>query len=413
MANSNGGQVEAPKKVVVGCQGGGVHAAFAVGVLTEILNNVDRQEKQKDEDQKRFELVGLSGTSAGALCALMTWYGLAPKNGLPGSPQGAIKALNDFWWNFLATTCAEDLLNCVTYRTFWAEQIEIPVLGISSGSLFGKLNPYGAIFKLAEDFLPILGVRQRYFDLIKLLGDSCPALKHNSIEWEGVNTRLLIGASEVVNGFESVFDTDVNKGTKPRKVTYWRQRLPLSLDGVAASGTLPIFRAAQHIEGEGDYWDGLYSQNPPVREFFARTHEEPGFGAEEIPDELWIVRINPQQWPIVPKTNADIQDRENELMGNLSLHKELDFILKVNKWSKDYPDFGRDYKQVTVRTIKMKEKTADDLQYASKFNRSRDFSEQLCDEGREVGRNWLDAWRKNEVGEYPEDAAYRGIPITK
>jgi NTE family protein len=408
MANSKGQEADAPKKVVVGCQGGGVHAAFAVGVLTEILGNVDRQSKQKDEE--RFELAGLSGTSAGALCALMTWYGLAPKNGKPGSPQEAIETLNDFWWDFLAKTCAEDVLNVLTYRTLWLEQLEIPMLGVSSGQLFGKLNPYGAIFKFAEDCLPMLGVRKRYFDLIKLLGDSCPALKHNSIEWNGVNTRLLIGASEVINGFESVFDSDVNKGTKPRKVTYWRQRLPLSLDGVAASGTLPIFREAQHIEGDGYYWDGLYSQNPPVREFFARTHEEPGFGADEIPDEVWIVRINPQQWPIVPKTNADIQDRENELMGNLSLHKELDFILKVNKWSKDYPDFGQDHKQVTVRTIKMKEKTADDLQYASKFDRSREFSKRLRDEGCEVARDWLDDWRKGRAGEYPQDAAYRRIP---
>jgi predicted acylesterase/phospholipase RssA len=96
MANSNGEEAGEPKKVVVGCQGGGVHAAFAVGVLTEILGNVDRQEKQKDEGQK-FELVGVSGTSAGALCALMTWYGLAPKNGKPrlaaGSDQDAQRLL--------------------------------------------------------------------------------------------------------------------------------------------------------------------------------------------------------------------------------------------------------------------------------------------------------------------------------
>jgi NTE family protein len=407
MANSSE-EANAPKKIVVGCQGGGVHAAFAVGVLTEILGNVDRQAKQKDEGQK-FELAGVSGTSAGALCALMTWYGLAPKNGNPGSPQEAIKTLNDFWWDFLAKTCTEDVLNFVTYKTFWAEQIEIPVLGVSSGQIFGKLNPYGAIFKLAEDFLPILGVRKRYFDLIKLLADSCPALKHDRIEWQGVNTRLLIGASEAINGFESVFDSDVNKGRLPKKTTYWRQRLPLSLDGVAASGTLPIFREAQNIEGEGYYWDGLYSQNPPVREFFARESES---DLDKIPDEVWIVRINPQQWPYVPETNADIQDRENELMGNLSLHKELDFILKVNDWADTYPDFAKNHKQVTVRTIKMKEKTADHLQYASKFNRSREFSEELCDEGCEVARKWLDDWRNGKAGKYPEDAAYRPIPTT-
>ena len=62
--------------VAVGCQGGGMHAAFEVGVLTEIL---------RDVGQNRFTLAGLSGTSAGALNALMVWYGLAPKNGSPGS----------------------------------------------------------------------------------------------------------------------------------------------------------------------------------------------------------------------------------------------------------------------------------------------------------------------------------------
>ena len=38
-----------------------------------------------------------------------------------------------------------------------------------------------------------------------------------------------------------------------------------------------------------------------------------------------------------PKSNADIQDRQNELMGNLSLNKELDFIMTVNAWSENIP----------------------------------------------------------------------------
>ncbi|MFL6821833.1 MAG: patatin-like phospholipase family protein, partial [Xanthobacteraceae bacterium] len=74
--------VDAPKKVAVACQGGGTHAGFAVGVLTEIL---------KEYEKKKFELVGLSGTSAGALCTLMVWYGLAPKNGDAGSVREAIE----------------------------------------------------------------------------------------------------------------------------------------------------------------------------------------------------------------------------------------------------------------------------------------------------------------------------------
>jgi NTE family protein len=382
-------------KVAVACQGGGMHAAFEVGVLTEILKDI--------RDKNRFELVGLSGTSAGALCTLMVWYGLAPKKGGgTGSVHEAISNLNNFWDGFVAITSASTILNLLTYGAFRAEEIEIPVLGLSA-RLFG-LNPSSAFYKAVAASLPSLGVRKQYFDLEDLLDETCP--EFDRIDWGKVKTRLLIGASEVVNGFETVFDSDVNKGTQDEEVYYWRQRLRLSLSGVAASGTVPVFREAEHIKGKGHYWDGLYSQNPPVREFLA--------GADEVPDELWIVRINPQQWPEVPQSNADIQDRQNELMGNLSLNKELDFILTVNKWrdeSSRYGEFAKDHKHVTVRTIKMEEKTADELGYSSKFNRSRVFLDQLRNEGCAVARDWLDRW-PDDVGCYPEDAAYRKIQTT-
>jgi NTE family protein len=386
-------------KVAVACQGGGMHAAFEVGVLTEILKDM--------RDKNRFELVGLSGTSAGALCALMVWYGLAPKQGGgTGSVDEAISTLNDFWESFVASTNASTMLNVLTYGAFRAEEIEIPVLGVSP-RVFG-LNPGSAFYKAVAAYLPSLGVRKRYIDLDHLLDEACP--EFDRIDWRNVNRRLLIGASEVVNGFETIFDSDVNKGTQDKEVYYWRQRLRLTLSGVAASGTFPLFREAEHIKGGGHYWDGLYSQNPPVREFLA--------GADEVPDELWIVRINPQQWPEVPKSNADIKDRQNELMGNLSLNKELDFILTVNKWRDDpgyssrYGEFAKDHKHVTVRTIKMEEETADKLRYSSKFNRSRDFMYQLRKEGRAVARDWLDRWPE-KAGCYPEDAAYRKFQPTR
>jgi len=55
--------MDKPKKVAIGCQGGGMHAAFEVGVLTAVLERIEA------ETEPQFELVGLSGTSAGALCA--------------------------------------------------------------------------------------------------------------------------------------------------------------------------------------------------------------------------------------------------------------------------------------------------------------------------------------------------------
>jgi NTE family protein len=409
--------MDGPKKVAIGCQGGGMHAAFEVGVLIEILKDIRENETLKDaRDNKRFELVGLSGTSAGALCALMVWYGLATKAGKPGSADEAIDKLNDFWEDFVAGTGAETALNLLTYGAFWAEEKEIPVLGVNVPIL--GLNPYGAIFKAFAKSLPSLGVRKQYFDLATMLAKACPDF--DRVDWQKQTTRVLIGASEVVNGFESVFDSAVNKNIhgenkgmqpvrKPKdRSRYWRQQLPLTLSGVAASGTLPALREAEHIQMGGHYWDGLYSQNPPVREFF----EPPVHGAskksEHIPDELWIIRINPQQWPEVPSSNKDIQDRQNELMGNLSLNKDLDFIMAVNAWAEDYKgqQFAKDHKHVTVRTIKMEKKTADSLSYSSKFDRSRAFMDELRKEGRKVTREWLDSWHKGKAGCYPEDAAY-------
>jgi NTE family protein len=374
-----------------------MHAAFAVGVLKAILENVN--------SEPGFKVTGLSGTSAGALCTLITWYGLAPKKGVAGSgtPVEAIEKLEDFWRDFIARTGAETLLNTFTFGALRAEELEVPLLGLSA-RLFG-INPYAAGYKALAACLPGLGVRQQYFDLIELLAETCPALKNDSIDWEKVKTRLLVGASEVVNGFETVFDSDINKGLqseyrgKKDTTRYWRQQLPLSLEGVAASGTLPVFREAQRI-GKGHYWDGLYSQNPPVREFMS------GPALADIPNEVWIVRINPQQWPYPPDTNRDIEDRQNELMGNLSLNKELDTILKVNEWISKYKDFAESKKPVIIRTIKMEKETADELSYSSKFDRSRDRMAALSEEGYRVALRWISDWRSNKVGQYPEDAGY-------
>jgi NTE family protein len=382
-----------PTKVVIGCQGGGAHAAFEAGVLTEILNDIS--------EKKRFDLIGISGTSAGALCALMVWYGFAPKCGKSGSAREASERLNSFWDDFAAKTPAELVLNAAAYRTMKAQEAELPVLGINA-PVFG-LNASGLISKAMTASLPPFGVRKEYYDFDTMIASACPDF--DRVDWPEVRTRVLLGASEVVNGIETVFDSDQNTGRSgtPTVEHRWRQRLPLTLSGIAASGSLPTLREAERI-GRQYFWDGLYSQNPPIREFVAGTDKK------KIPDEVWILRINPQQWPELPVTTADIEDRQNELMGNLSLNKELDFILTVNEWCDKYKDerFGKDHQKIVVRTIKMTKETADKLRFSSKFNRSRDFLEQLRAEGRAVAEEWLSRWHPDPPpkNRYPDDAAY-------
>ena len=71
------------KKVAIACQGGGSHTAFTAGVLKKLL----RAEGLKEG----YEVVGLSGTSGGAVCALLAWHHL-----LNGDRAGAAEALDAF-----------------------------------------------------------------------------------------------------------------------------------------------------------------------------------------------------------------------------------------------------------------------------------------------------------------------------
>ena len=380
--------------IAIGCQGGGTHAAFEAGVLSEILKDM--------QTRKRFDLVGLSGTSAGALCAMMVWFGLAPKKGRQGSGSAAeaIEKINTFWDGFAASTPAEILHNAMCQSWLSFQEQEVPGLGINM-PIFG-FNPRGVLDDAVLWELRQLGAREEHYDFDALLKAACP--EFDDVDWPNVHTRILLGASDIVNGAETVFDSDCNipnpagKHTEPTVAHRWRSRLPLSLRGVAASGTLPSVREAEEIDGHY-YWDGLYSQNPPIREFLA------GIYKEHVPDEIWVLRINPQQCAKAPKTNAEGRDRENELMGNLSLNKELDYILVVNDMINRYGGrLAEEYKPVTVRTIKMTEETAAKLRTSSKFNRSRGFIDELRDEGKRVAQGWLEQWP--HVGCYPDDAAY-------
>jgi len=67
--------------VAIACQGGGSHTAFTAGVLDVLL----------DEEELDVDVVGFSGTSGGAICALLAWYGMVHDDHEPG------ELLLDFW----------------------------------------------------------------------------------------------------------------------------------------------------------------------------------------------------------------------------------------------------------------------------------------------------------------------------
>ena len=92
------------KRVAIACQGGGSHTAFTAGALKRLL-----------QDQ-RYEFVALSGTSGGAVCALLAWYALLEhgraEDGASKAAEGAARSLEKFWLeDNAARDTSERLLN--------------------------------------------------------------------------------------------------------------------------------------------------------------------------------------------------------------------------------------------------------------------------------------------------------------
>ncbi|MBY0394849.1 MAG: patatin-like phospholipase family protein, partial [Thermoleophilia bacterium] len=73
-------------KIAIACQGGGSQTAFTAGVLSEFF-------AQGLHETKR--IVSLSGTSGGAVCAALAWYGLL--KAAAGDPTPVQKRIRDFW----------------------------------------------------------------------------------------------------------------------------------------------------------------------------------------------------------------------------------------------------------------------------------------------------------------------------
>jgi NTE family protein len=329
--------------VAIACQGGGSHTAFTAGVLKRLL-------APEALDEAGVEVVGLSGTSGGAVCALLAWSAL-----LDDDPAAAGELLEAFWADNSATTPLEQLVNA---WVLWAARLENLVV-------LPAVSPYdhhGSVTAL-EDFRAML---ERRVDFGRF-----------AVPTDGTRPMLLIGAVDVLSGEFRAFNS---------------RRDPITADTILASAAIPnLFRAVRI--GDGTYWDGLFSQNPPVREL-----------VDTRPDELWVIQINPRRWDGEPKTMVEIADRRNELAGNLSLHQELGFIEKVDQLLEEgrLAADGR-YKQITVRLIELsRPRLSRSLGTASKLNRDPGFLRDLIAHGENRAEEFLaalafeQAWRRRD-----------------
>jgi NTE family protein len=315
-----------PVRVAIACQGGGSHTAFTAGVLKTILGATSRDRPGLLDDGV---IVALSGTSGGAVCALLAWDGL-----LHDDPERGAEQLESFWDANTARDPASALLNASVQAVLCLRQfLTVP-----------QVSPY--LFPpWSQDLLRAMLQRQVDFAALRALAQ------------KRAEPGLVLGAVEVRTGAFAVF-----RGPE------------ISAECVLASAAFPQLFPAVTIPERGVFWDGLFSQNPPVREVL-----------DFRPDELWVVQINPPTRREVPTTVTAIEDRRNELSGNLSLEQELRFIEKVNEWLREGLLAGGKYRPVTVSRIVLDR----DLDFASKFDRSPAFLRGLMAHGEATATQFL------------------------
>jgi NTE family protein len=380
---------DAPTRVAIACQGGGSHTAFTAGVLERLL--ADRPADH--------EITALTGSSGGAICAVLAWYGLRTAGPDADPAARATALLDDFWADLAARTPAERLANDAVVRSARLLDAGAPVprLGAAANPLAAAGRAWLRRTLTARLDGPALA------DLV-VAPDADPP--------HPVPT-VLVGAVDVADGGFDVFTDRPEVGARPDRTApdgsagrLARPARPLSVDAVLASAAVPPLFDAVGIRGPDGrtrrYWDGLLSQNPPVRNLLTG----PATAARK-PDEIWLVRINPTRREEPVRTLAAVDDRRNELAGSLSLRQELDFLARVNRWLREGAFTDRAaarYKPVTVRAIELDEDRLDpprSLVAATKLDRAGGFLDDLRALGRTQADEFLadrTATRYLEVG---------------
>lgn len=244
-------------RIDLALQGGGAHGAFTWGVLDRLL------------EEERIEIDAISGTSAGAMNAVVLADGLAA-----GGRRGARESL----------------------RMFWGRVSRAAAMNAGAAVLFGDAQVDGSPLQWTMDWITRFFAPHQFNPLdLNPLRDALAA----SVDFERVRAqavpRLFVSATHVPTGQLREF-----------------RHAEITLDTVMASACLPMLFPAVTIDGE-PYWDGGYVGNPSLLPLIADSPAH----------DLLLVQINPTHRGRMPSTAREIVDRINEITFNASLSKEL------------------------------------------------------------------------------------------
>ena len=320
------------KPISLALQGGGAHGAFTWGVLDHLL------------EDGRFTIAGISGTSAGAMNAVMLADGLAR-----GGPEEGRKRLAEFW---RAASLSGDLpavQRSVVDRLFSFVPFENSPAQLWFNALARYLSPYDLN---PLNINPLKQLIERFvdFDAIR----ACQTLK------------LYISATNVHTGHLHVFAQD-----------------KINADVVMASACLPFLFRAVELDGV-PYWDGGYMGNPAIFPLFAVKETE----------DVILVQINPTERRTTPTSSQEIMNRINEITFNSSLIGELraiDFVSRlIDQGRLPHGTGPGQYRRIKLHRISLDDAFRK-LSADSKLSSDYDFFEILRNGGRRAARNFLDA----------------------
>jgi NTE family protein len=317
-----------PPTVNLALQGGGAHGAFTWGVLDALL----------EDGRLRFD--GVSGTSAGAMNAVLLAQGL-----MAGGPEGARAALRGFWSAVAASMPFEVALPTADgkdMRLAPAMQLMLQWTHYFSPE---QLNPF--------DLNPLRKILASQVDFERLR-------THSPV-------RLFVAA------------TNVNTG----KLRLFRSS-ELTPDAVLASACLPTMHRSVVIDGE-PYWDGGYAANPAVFPLFHECHAR----------DILLVMLAPLKHSATPQSATDIKNRMMELAFNATFLREMRMFAHLRERAAHCPwwrrgELDRRLAATHFHVIEASELMRE-LSVESKAAANMRFFEMLFALGREHGSAWRSA----------------------
>ncbi len=310
-------------------QGGGSFGAFTWGVLDHLL------------DSDRFEFDAVSGTSAGAVNAVIFANGLTQ-----GGPEEARRQLEHFWRR-MSHSAPISPFGRLGHPAA-AAALEISTLIFSPY----QFNPLGVN--------PLREFLADEIDFARLRRESA--------------VRLFIAATRVADGRLRLFRED-----------------EITLEAVLASTCLPLLNHAVEIDGDW-YWDGSFTANPPLRPL----------AIDGKADDIMLVQVTPEKYDEVPRFSADITRRVSQITSNSLLHKEIELLYDMVELCRGEGIFDsarcRKLRRLRLHRIAAGD-AAEGLAQASALDLDWSFVARLRDSGRKAAAAWLADAESRKAGE--------------